>query len=228
MGTAPTSPDQAIALARSLLGKGLAEIRLNYATESPWGSYGDNDWCAWFVSWLLRANGAGFESWVDNMYRFGPTVSSPIVGDIIIFPNYHVGLVSKIVNGTVWVIDGNGGEGLSATQTIVRERVAWSPRVFVRPHYLTNQPSTPDGIFMALSDAEQAELLQKSRAIYDALFTPNPTSLGSSAGVLKAIAGLEQKAAIQYDIAFKTTPVTLGDGTVLPGGVLKSLKATNP
>ena len=84
-------------------------------------------------------------------------------------------------------------------------------------------PTKIEGFLMALNDDEQLELLSKTRAVYAALFTDQPTSLGSSAGVLKVIAGLEKQAKIQYDVAFKTTEVTLADGTKLPGGVLKSL-----
>jgi hypothetical protein len=80
-----------------------------------------------------------------------------------------------------------------------------------------------EGFLMALSDDEQAELLTKTRAVFDALFLETPTSRGTSAGVLRTLAGLERQAEIQYDVAFKTTSVTLADGTVLPGGVLKSL-----
>ncbi|GIT80149.1 hypothetical protein LLS1_18180 [Leifsonia sp. LS1] len=142
-GVAPGTANEAITLARSLLGKGLVELRSNYVNDPPWNTYGNFDWCAWFVSWLLRGSGRGMKTWVTDMYDYGPVVGSPQVGDIVIFVDYHVGIVSKIVAGTPYVIDGNGGT-LAPTATIVQERPVWSDtHKFVRPTYSGASNPTP-------------------------------------------------------------------------------------
>jgi len=75
----------------------------------------------------------------------------------------------------------------------------------------TTTPIT-EGALMALSDLEQTELLTKTRAVYDALFSTTPTSRGSL-GVLAELKKVD-------DALFKTDPTSFGT----PGGVLKTLR----
>ena len=76
---------------------------------------------------------------------------------------------------------------------------------------------------MALSDAEQTELLNLTRdnhakiaSIYDSLFIREPTSRGTSGGVLTVLAGLESEIKGVHDAIFLETPTSRGT----PEGVL--------
>lgn len=132
----PSSPSaaQAVAYARSYLGKTLPQIRPT--TTSPWSAYPNADWCAWFATWVLRQNTGGkYYTYVSDMNKLGTRVSAPAVGDLVIFGNYHVGIVSKNVNGVWYLIDGNGGNN-SPTVSKVAERPIWSDaHTFVRIAY---------------------------------------------------------------------------------------------
>jgi len=87
----------------------------------------------------------------------------------------------------------------------------------------TNTPIKKDGFLMALSDDEQAELLNIAREnhtllaqIHDAVFLETPTSRGSSAGLLRSTGRLEVTVKSIYDALFIETPTSRGT----PGGVL--------
>lgn len=75
------------------------------------------------------------------------------------------------------------------------------------------------GPLMALSDNEQEELLNKTRAVYDALFTEGPTSRGTEGGVLVSLREIRRVAQANYDALFTTSPTSRGTD----GGVLASL-----
>src|SRR5690242_15736524 len=77
--TAPTTPAGVIQLGKSYLGQGLATMRPQ--TASPWSTYPDESWCAWYVSWLLRGLGYGYQTYVDGFLSL-PIVSTPQVGDL--------------------------------------------------------------------------------------------------------------------------------------------------
>ena len=66
---------------------------------------------------------------------------------------------------------------------------------------------------MALSDAEQDELLMRTRAVYDALFTEDATSRGGRAGVLRTVARIDDALFLGRTTSFGT-----------PGGVLVTLR----
>ena len=78
---------------------------------------------------------------------------------------------------------------------------------------------TPKGPLMALNDSEQEELLTKTRAVYDALFTEGPTSRGTEGGVLVSLREIRRVAQANYDALFTTSPTSRGTS----GGVLASL-----
>lgn len=135
----PADAAGVITLARSYLGQGLVAIRNQ--TTSPWSGYSNYDWCAWFATWCLRgATGGYYTTWAyhtvwPDMRQVGPLVSAPEVGDVVIFGEYHTGLVSQ-VEGGLRFIEGNPGAA-GALNTQVVERPGWgaSERVFRRPIY---------------------------------------------------------------------------------------------
>jgi len=77
----------------------------------------------------------------------------------------------------------------------------------------SSNTETLGGFLMALSDAEQAELLTKTRAVYDAVFTEEPTSRGSRAGLLRTVARIDDALFLDRETSFGT-----------PGGVLVTLR----
>jgi hypothetical protein len=133
--SAPTTAGGVVSLARSYVGDTLATVR--DTTSGAWADYGDNDWCAWFASWCTRGLGFGMLTWAAQMRDLGPEVSTPAVGDLVVFGTSHTGIVSKIVNGVPWLIDGNGvSTGSSITTRKVAERPVWSDsHTFTRPAY---------------------------------------------------------------------------------------------
>lgn len=117
---------------------------------------------------------------------------------------------------------------LSTTVQGVHTGTVQDPLTYINARLNGDDPTPVDkGAFMALSDSDQYELITKTRSIFDALFLTTPTSRGSSAGVLQVIGNLEKKAQSQHDAIFSTTPVTLADGAIAPGGVLKTLSVIN-
>lgn len=133
--TAPTTAAGVVSLARSYVGDTLAGVR--NTTSAPWDEYGNYDWCAWFASWCTRGLGFGMLTWAAQMRDLGPEVSTPAIGDMVVFGTSHTGIVSKVVNGVPWLIDGNGAStGSSITTREVAERPIWGDsHTFTRPAY---------------------------------------------------------------------------------------------
>jgi hypothetical protein len=136
----PTSPtaQQVVNYARSY--KGQTVYQVDETTAAPWHGY-RGDWCAWFATWAMRnATGGKEYTWVADMRKLGTEVSSPRVGDVVIFGNdQHVGIVSQNVNGIWYVVDGNGlstGTSGDWTTTKVAERPIWNQaHDFIRINY---------------------------------------------------------------------------------------------
>ncbi|MBQ8459375.1 CHAP domain-containing protein [bacterium] len=104
-------------------------LGFGYKTFTPGGKY--EYWCADFVSYVARENGAkgfhfssvqGLLDWGNKNGRFSKT---PKVGDAIIFKGWdpkrkkyasHTGIVTGVSNGRVYTIEGNtGGKGINNT-----------------------------------------------------------------------------------------------------------------
>jgi hypothetical protein len=108
--------------------------------DHTWGrpslSY-DDAWCAWFVTWCIRGLGFGRKTYAAEMRAFGPEYSVPQVGDIAVWGDDHTGIVSKIVSGTVYVIDGNGAHEQPSDlgKRKVQERKIWGSPTYTRPDY---------------------------------------------------------------------------------------------
>lgn len=136
----PASPtaQQVVDYGRSYLSKTVYDV--DQTTAAPWRGY-RGDWCAWFATWELRnTTGGKYYTWVADMRKLGTEVSTPRVGDIVIFgADQHVGIVSKNVNGIWYVLDGNGlstGTSGDWTTTRVAERPIWNQsHDFIRVNY---------------------------------------------------------------------------------------------
>jgi hypothetical protein len=144
--TAPTSAGGVVDEARSYVGLTLGSIRSG--VDSPWSGYGDYDWCAWFASWCIRGLGLGMLTWATDIANVGTLVSSPAVGDMCLFGTSHVGIVSKRVGSTWYLIDGNGeSTGTGITTRVVAERPIWnSPHTFYRPNYSGTTSTTQENL----------------------------------------------------------------------------------
>jgi hypothetical protein len=136
----PTTAAAAVAEARKYLGWKFLDIRGE--TTGEWATYPIADWCAWFASWCIRGLGAGLIRDAGDMKSVGGEYTSPEVGDIVVFGQHHTGIVSKIVDGTPWLIDGNGvSTGDDITTRKVAERPVWAEaHTYTRPDYATTEP----------------------------------------------------------------------------------------
>ena len=132
-GSPPTSAADAIALALSQVGKTLAQVQATAMLEEPWHSY-QGDWCANFVSWILRASGKGRLTWVDEMPQLGSPVSTPAIGDIFVYPWYHTGMVAGL--NPITIVAGNepGSLHWSATPVVTRT-LGGASTLYYRPNY---------------------------------------------------------------------------------------------
>jgi len=125
---------------------------------------------------------------------------------------HALGTEADIAGGLAWVIRNGARYGFTRTE-IAKGDLNHFHHDGITFAGGNSQPIT-EGVLMAhLSDAEQTELLTKTRAIYDALFSTTPTSRGSL-GVLAELKKVD-------DALFKTDPTSFGT----PGGVLKTLRA---
>jgi hypothetical protein len=148
----PATPQGVIALARSYLGMRLSEIRP--LTGSPWNGYPDADWCAWFVSWVTRGLGHGYQTFA-NAWDGLPHPTTPQVGDFARISTgtnsaIHIGIVTQI--NPIRIIDGNRIRG-SATyygNSYVREEGTYDPITFRRPTYGTAQRNGTSDMLMIM------------------------------------------------------------------------------
>jgi len=210
------------------------------------GRYDD---CAAFVSWaLFGLNGrqpfytyvSQIQNWGRNLGVWHNRATGLRRGDVIAFdwdgdgdPD-HTEICVSTSNGGAWVTsrgtNANPGDD-------VRDRTRSTAYVlsYIRPNY-PNTASAGNGSSTSIqeddmfTDADRALLVDThflAKANYDAMFTTGPTSRGTDKGVLGMLADLKRLEQIQYDVDFKTDPVTLLDGSVLPGGDLKTADETH-
>jgi hypothetical protein len=166
----PVTRDGVVALARSYLGQGLQTIRSS--TSGGWASYPNADWCAWFATWCLRGvTGGAYYTYVTQMYQLGYQVSTPDVGDVVIFPDYHVGIVSKYAGGSWYLVDGNGGT-TGALHTVVQERVIWNSHTFIHINYPTDGAPPPPTPPATTQDLEEDVLYIRNSARGDFIVSP--------------------------------------------------------
>jgi uncharacterized protein YkvS len=92
-------------------------------------------WCAYFVEAMLRETypnrsgeidkyiSASAVKTLENLKKAGYNVSKlPTVGDIVVWQQGHIGIVSKVINGNVFMaIEGNTSDGKSREGTTVME-----------------------------------------------------------------------------------------------------------
>ena len=101
-------------LALGEVGRTLAQVKADFAVTGEWASY-NYEWCAWFVTWLLRNNGIGYETGAQDPYdtyvRMGRVGTTPTVGSLIFFdiPASHVGLVIGTNGSSCETVEGNAG-----------------------------------------------------------------------------------------------------------------------
>jgi hypothetical protein len=147
----PTSASGVISLGRSYLGLGLKQVRA--LTDSPWAGYPNADWCAWFVSWISRGLGYGYQTYA-NAWDFLPSPPSDEakVGDFARIGTgsgaIHIGVVTAVSGGRVTkILDGNRIRPPATYwgNSYVREEGPYAPYVLRRPTYPnTTEPSEGD------------------------------------------------------------------------------------
>jgi hypothetical protein len=143
----PTSAADVIALGRSYMGQGLTSIRPT--TTAPWNAYPNADWCAWFVSWISRGLGYGYQTfanawdglpnYVDGQAQVGDFARIGVGAGAI-----HVGIVTEVSNGWVTkILDGNRirPPATDWSNSYVREEGPYAPPVMRRPTYPNSGPS---------------------------------------------------------------------------------------
>lgn len=188
---------QVIAQAQSARGQTLAAAKRILGVGGPWAGY-DDEWCAWFVTWLLRNNGIPFTSadfTVSTLRSRFPAErqgSIPRAGALIFYQG-HVGLVTDVVGGYPKSIEGNTGYYRGATSwadSTVNTFTGGSARIlgYAYPQYDGYDSSTGVGTIgattegnalMALTDAEQAELLAGVRALIGFVYAGGPSVSGA-------------------------------------------------
>lgn len=183
----PTA-EQVLAVARREIG-----YREGANNANKYGAaYGMNNvaWCMEFIWWIFREAGAG--SLIHPKTAYTPTAAdwhrsrgqwstSPRVGDLVFFnwPDsvnriQHVGIVEAVEANAVVTIEGNTSGSDSGSQSdgggVWRRRRARNTSIvgYAHPAYVSPSP-TPRPIqedpLMALSDAEQRELLESTRKL---------------------------------------------------------------
>lgn len=138
----PASAAQVLSQATAVTGDDLAQVKAAWNPQAPWSGY-SGDWCAWFVSWLLRNNGIAYEPYVPSLKNQFPASAfhtTPLAGDVVFYGGDHVGLVTTVVGGTAHTVEGNVGYAMGATfwtNSIVEQFTApWRSDVtFARPNY---------------------------------------------------------------------------------------------
>jgi hypothetical protein len=103
------SLNQVLAAAAAEEYKTLAQVKADWNPPEPWVSY-DYEWCAWFVTYLLRNNGVpalfGVKQLRDHFQSVGKLGHVSVPGALIFYGTAHVGIVGP--NGTA-TIEGNSG-----------------------------------------------------------------------------------------------------------------------
>jgi hypothetical protein len=133
---APTTAAQVVALANAQAGKTLAQIQATAMFEEPWHSFGA-DWCANFVSWLLRFEGHGHLPLVSQMAVLGSQVATPAVGDIFVKTGQHTGIVTRL--NPTWIVAGNEPAQPWWSTTAVSRPLGGSYDLFMRPNYASSR-----------------------------------------------------------------------------------------
>lgn len=148
----PRSVSTVTAEARAYVGARLA--------GSPWQSYFgglSTDWCAMFVSWLIREQNGPKSASSTAIYDFynarGRTGSIPTPGALIIYTDngarsgiFHIGIVENVSGGVASTIEGNTPGSLPYTQTYVKAYgQPWSSSVlYAYPDYSgSTSPNQP-------------------------------------------------------------------------------------
>ncbi|WP_426623450.1 CHAP domain-containing protein [Leifsonia sp. McL0607] len=188
---------QVISAAQSTKGCTLAQCKQILGVDGIWAEYA-NEWCAWFVTWLLRDNGIAFSpadftvSTLRSRFPADRLGSTPLPGALIFYPG-HVGLVTDVVGGYPKTIEGNTGYYRGATDwanSTVNTFTGGSAQIlgYAYPEYdgydsLTGAgtigASIEGNTFMALTDAEQAELLAGVRALIGFVYAGGPAVSGT-------------------------------------------------
>ena len=182
----------------------------------------------------VRYNSA-WDAWQATQAKYAPSDPLPDVpvllwfehwgsyGDPLTYANW--GHVAAYVPGDAIYTSPTYGYGQQRYGTIAEieqafncRYVGWSPDIIglLVADWTAPTPIVEDDMF---SDADRALLTRigkdtaRIKAIYDALFKTDPTSLGTRGGVLKTLKAID-------DALFKPTETSLGT----PGGVLVSLR----
>ena len=153
-------------------------------------------WLSW--SWAGTYGNLGRITHADGSYsRLAHADSYNGVNGRHVEQGEHIGTMGR--SGGPW---GTSGWFVHCHQEYWVDGVAVDPT-----DYMGSSPAgetiTPiGGILMALSDEEQAELLSKTRAVWDALFKTTPIS-GTTTGGNSMPGGLLRMASINYDATFQ-------------------------
>lgn len=189
-----------VASAQRTRGQTLSQVKQTLDVTGIWAAF-SGEWCAWYPTWLLRQNGIPFDSAdfsVSRLYDHYPAErhgSAPRPGALIFYSG-HVGLVTDVVGGYPKTIEGNTGYYRGATDwtnSTVNTFTGGSARIlgYAYPQYAGYDSLTGAGTIgaptdgnplMALTDAEQAELLAGVRALVGFVYAGGSTVSTAVAG----------------------------------------------
>lgn len=181
-------------------GQTLAAVKRTLGVTGTWAAF-EGEWCAWYPTWLLRNNGIAFSGadfTVSALWEHYPAErrgSVPHPGALVFYSG-HVGLVTDIVGGLPKSVEGNTGYYRGATDwtnSTVNTFTGGSARIigYTYPQYAgydsltgagTIDAPTDGNPLMALTDAEQAELLAGVRALVGFVYAGGTSVSAAVAG----------------------------------------------
>lgn len=147
----PTSPTAVVEYARRYLGLKLAGVKNPAVSpevpDGPWNSppY-EAAWCAWFASWCLRGTNPMGKRTDAGGFTFLERVTTPVVGDLVVFNGgSHVAIVTQ-VDGGLRSIDGNRGTWGYANNVVKESTfIPHTSKEYRRPVYTPTAPTYQQG-----------------------------------------------------------------------------------
>lgn len=129
----PQTPAEVVAEAKTFIGKTRAQMNAIWSS-----SYDTNgEWCAAFVSYVLRGTDTINSKSSSALYNSLPHTTNPRKGDLVYYYNAgHIGLVTYVSGSVIHTLEGNAGTQGAALNKVKTYSAPWSSAVkYCRPAY---------------------------------------------------------------------------------------------